>query len=168
MTGGVNQACDLCTLLDSFGDDEEDTLGCTVLWCDVSVVVLLIDDAAYPGFCRVVWQRHVKEMTDFPDAERNHMMSVVWQVELALRAVMQPEKVNLASFGNMTPHLHWHVIPRFADDAHFPDPTWAAVRRSTPAQVLAARAALLPQLGAAIAARLEGQFGQIRAITTKE
>jgi diadenosine tetraphosphate (Ap4A) HIT family hydrolase len=27
------------------------------------------------------------------------------------------------------PHLHWHVIPRFADDAHFPDPVWASRRR---------------------------------------
>jgi diadenosine tetraphosphate (Ap4A) HIT family hydrolase len=54
----------------------------------------------------------------------------------------------------MTPHLHWHVIPRFANDAQFPDPVWAALRRVTPKDVLAARAALLPQLGAAIAARM--------------
>ena len=146
--GDAQVDCDLCTLLAT------SAASTGVLWRDDRVAVLLIDDAAYPGFCRVVWQRHVKEMTDLSDAERNHMMLVVWQVELALRAVLQPEKVNLASFGNMTPHLHWHVIPRFADDAHFPDPTWAAVRRSTPAPVLAARAALLPQLGAAIAARL--------------
>jgi diadenosine tetraphosphate (Ap4A) HIT family hydrolase len=142
--------CDLCTLLAT----PAATTG--VLWRDDRVVVLLIDDAAYPGFCRVVWQDHVKEMTDLPDNERNYMMAIVWQVELALRDVLHPEKINLASFGNMTPHVHWHVIPRFADDGHFPDPTWAAVRRATAPEVLAARAALLPQLGAAIAARLSG------------
>ncbi len=164
--GGIKGAsdtqvdCDLCALLDSFGDEEEGQPGCTVLWCDIDVVVLLIDDAAYPGFCRVVWQRHVKEMTDLSDKDRNHMMSIVWQVELALREVLHPEKINLASFGNMTPHVHWHVIPRFADDGHFPDPTWAAVRRATAPEVLAARAALLPQLGTAIAARLSDQSGQ--------
>jgi diadenosine tetraphosphate (Ap4A) HIT family hydrolase len=141
--------CELCTLLDVAA-----AASSSVLWRDADVAVLLIDDAAYPGFCRVVWQHHVKEMTDLSDNERSHMMRVVWQVELALRAVMQPEKVNLASFGNMTPHLHWHVIPRFANDAQFPDPVWAAVRRVTPKDVLAARAALLPQLGAAIAARM--------------
>jgi diadenosine tetraphosphate (Ap4A) HIT family hydrolase len=150
----VTEHCALCTLLDAFGDEDEDDLGCTVLWCDADMAVLLIDDAAYPGFCRVVWQRHVKEMTDLSDHERSRMMAVVWQVELALRDVLQPNKINLASFGNMTPHLHWHVIPRFADDAHFPDPTWAAARRATAPDVLAARAALLPQLGAAIADRL--------------
>lgn len=147
MTEGIVKACELCALLAGGASG-------SVLWRDADVAVLLIDDAAYPGFCRVVWQHHVKEMTDLPDNERSHMMAVVWQVELALRAVMQPEKVNLASFGNMTPHLHWHVIARFADDAHFPDPTWAAVRRATPAATLAARAALLPQLGAAIADRM--------------
>ncbi len=152
--GDAQVDCDLCTLLAT------PAALTGVLWRDDKLAVLLVDDAAYPGFCRVVWQDHVKEMTDLPDAERNHMMSIVWQVELALRDVLQPEKVNLASFGNMTPHLHWHVIPRFLDDAHFPDPTWALVRRSTPPSVLTARAALLAQLGAAIAARLNGQSGQ--------
>ena len=145
--------CELCALLDAIGDDDEDP-GCTVLWCDASVAVLLVDDAAYPGFCRVVWQSHVKEMTDLTAQQRSHLMQVVWQVEQGLRDVMQPEKINLASFGNMTPHVHWHVIPRYRDDAHFPDPIWAAARRTTPAATLAARAGLLPQLGAAIAARL--------------
>ena len=36
---------------------------------------------------------------------------------------MQPDKMNLASLGNMTPHVHWHVVPRFRDDRHYsPDP----------------------------------------------
>ena len=154
--------CDLCNLLDAIGDDDDDgdgadggeDPGCAVIWCDENVAVLLVDDAAYPGFCRVVWQSHVKEMTDLTAAERAHIMHVVWQVEQAQRDVMQPEKINLASLGNMTPHLHWHVIPRYLDDAHFPDPVWAVARRATAAATLAARAALLPQLSAAVAARL--------------
>ena len=42
---------------------------------------------------------------------------------------LQPAKVNLAALGNMVPHLHWHVIPRFADDSHFPQPVWGARQR---------------------------------------
>jgi diadenosine tetraphosphate (Ap4A) HIT family hydrolase len=78
----------------------------------------------------------------------------VWDVEMALRAVMAPEKVNLASLGNMTPHLHWHVIPRYADDAHFPNPVWSAAVRETDEAVLAARRALLPKLTAEIVRRM--------------
>jgi diadenosine tetraphosphate (Ap4A) HIT family hydrolase len=50
----------------------------------------------------------------------------VFRVEAALRICLQPEKVNLASLGNMTPHLHWHVIPRRSGDPTFPQPIWAA------------------------------------------
>lgn len=97
---------------------------CRVIW---------VDDADYPGYCRVIWNSHVKEMTDLKPAQRARCMRVVLAVEAAVRAVCRPDKINLASFGTMVPHLHWHIIPRYADDAHFPDPVWAKRRRKTPA-----------------------------------
>jgi len=113
-------------------------------------VVILVEDAAYPGFARVIWKDHVREVSDLPDADRLLLNDAVWRLELAVREVMQPLKVNVASLGNVVPHLHWHVIPRYADDAHFPAPVWAQAVRETDAAVLAARRALLPQLAAAI------------------
>lgn len=145
----VVKGCELCTLLAEGGD-----LGDSVVWSNGRVAVLLVDDKDYPGFCRVVWQDHVKEMTDLNPAERGALMDVVWQVEAVVREVMAPEKINLASLGNMTPHLHWHVIPRYRDDAQFPAPVWANAQRATPAPVLGARAALLPALRSALALRL--------------
>ena len=50
-------------------------------------------------------------------------------VEAAVREIVQPDKINLASLGNVVPHLHWHVIPRWQDDVNFPDVIWAAPRR---------------------------------------
>lgn len=44
--------------------------------------------------------------------------------EQALSAIVQPDKINLASLGNAVPHIHWHVIPRFRDDPRFPNPVW--------------------------------------------
>jgi diadenosine tetraphosphate (Ap4A) HIT family hydrolase len=140
-------ACDLCTLLEAPGS--------ALIWGDRQLSVVAVDEAEYPGFTRVVWNAHVKEMTDLSPAERGRVMDVVWAVESAQRAVMAPGKINLASFGNMTPHVHWHVIPRYADDAHFPNPTWAVAQRSSPPEVLAARRALLPALHAAIIERLK-------------
>ncbi len=144
-------SCDLCTLLEGYANKQGLE---TLLWRSDRLAVVAVDDAAYPGFCRVIWNKHVKEMTDLTPGERNYVMEVVWQVELAVREVMQPEKVNVASFGNMTPHVHWHVIPRYRDDAHFPHPSWAVVQRETPAEVLVARRALLPALRTAIIQRL--------------
>ena len=101
--------------------------GGTVLWRDELCRVVRPAVEGYPGFLRVIVNRHVKEMTDL--AERERLMRVVFACEAALRQLYKPDKVNLASLGNVVPHLHWHVIARFSDDAHFPDPVWAPVRR---------------------------------------
>jgi len=116
--------------------------------------VILVDDRDYPGYCRVIWNAHVAEMTDLSPAQIARLMEAVFAVEDAQRAILKPEKVNLASLGNVVPHLHWHVIPRFADDAHFPLSIWGARQRAPDAGRLAGRHAQLAALGAAIAARL--------------
>ena len=108
----------------------------TVLWRNDTLRVILVDDAAYAGYCRVVLNQHVREMTDLTPTERSYIMHAVFTVEQVLRDLMQPDKINLASLGNQVPHLHWHVIPRFTDDAHFPDPIWSAARRASKAHKL--------------------------------
>jgi diadenosine tetraphosphate (Ap4A) HIT family hydrolase len=68
-------------------------------------------------------------MTDLDAVTRQRLMRVVFAAEQALRELMQPAKINLASLGNRVAHLHWHVIARFADDKHFPDSVWSEARR---------------------------------------
>ena len=92
--------------------------------------MVLLEDRDYPGFCRVILNRHVSEMTDLDTASRQRLMRVVFAAEQALRQLMQPAKINLASFGNMVAHLHWHIIARFADDKHFPGSIWDEARRA--------------------------------------
>ena len=116
------QHCDLCKAnLDSQSGPHE------ILWQDDFCRVVLLNDADYPAYCRVELLAHIKEMTDLSPQDRARMMKVVFAVETALRDVVKPDKINLASLGNKTPHLHWHIIPRFADDKHFPNSHWGAV-----------------------------------------
>jgi diadenosine tetraphosphate (Ap4A) HIT family hydrolase len=136
------KACELCAPLPG------------VVWHNAQFSVILVDDASYPGFCRVIWHAHVKEMSDLTAPERLAVMEAVNHIELAQREVLHADKINLASLGNVVPHLHWHLIPRFADDAHFPNPVWAQAVRTPDPATLAARRALLPQLSAAIVQRL--------------
>jgi diadenosine tetraphosphate (Ap4A) HIT family hydrolase len=110
--------CELC--------EEE---GGELVWRDSRCRVVLVSEPDYPGFCRAIWNKHVKEMTDLDATERTHFMNVVFAAESALREAARPDKINLASLGNMTAHLHWHVIPRFRGDPHFPNPIWGATRR---------------------------------------
>jgi diadenosine tetraphosphate (Ap4A) HIT family hydrolase len=114
----------------------------------------MIDDDNYPGFCRVIWQDHVKEVTDLPELDRMLLMDVLWQVELVVREVMQPEKINLASFGNMVPHLHWHVIPRYSDDVHFPQPVWGQPQHAPQPAALKVRRESLDALRVKMGQRL--------------
>ena len=106
--------CELC-----------EQIGGELVWQNEQLRVILIDDPFFAGFTRVVWQEHVAEMTDLEPEQRSILMRTVCLVEQVQRDVLHPDKINLASLGNMTPHLHWHVIPRYMDDACFPNPIWA-------------------------------------------
>ena len=103
--------------------------GGPVLWQNDVCRVVRVDEPDYPGFCRVILNRHAREMADLQPQERDALMGVVFAVEAAVRETLGAHKMNLASLGNMTPHVHWHVVPRFEDDRHFPGPIWAAPRR---------------------------------------
>lgn len=109
--------------------------GGETVWEDTLCRVIRVtgqEGQAFPGFCRVVWRAHVAEMSDLDAASRRHLMNVVLATETAVRRLCRPDKINLASLGNVVPHLHWHVIPRWNDDSHFPVPIWAEARRAVP------------------------------------
>ena len=128
--------------------------GGAVLWQNDLCRVVRVDEPDYPGFCRVILKRHAREMTDLEPAEREGLMRIVYEVEAAIRESMGADKMNLASLGNMTPHVHWHVVPRFRDDRHFPTPIWAAPQRES--RVPAERV----QKAAGISAALHRRLGQ--------
>ena len=136
-------ACELCVL-------EVPTV-----YEDDKLSVIIVEDANYPGFCRVIWRDHVREMSDLAEDDRLLLNDVVYQVEQAVRETMAPTKMNVASLGNVVPHLHWHIIPRYADDAHFPAPVWATAVRKSAESVREARRTQLPHLAEAIARRLQ-------------
>ena len=88
-------------------------------------VILVTDQVLVPAYCRVIWQQHIAEMTDLSATERQVLMDMVYFIESQMRRILQPQKINLASFGTMVPHQHWHVVARFENDAHYPDSIWS-------------------------------------------
>jgi diadenosine tetraphosphate (Ap4A) HIT family hydrolase len=139
-------ACPLCA---SHGGE--------LVWRSDALRVVLPEEPDYPGFTRVIWNPHAAEMTDLPETDRDALMRVVWTVERTQRTALAPDKVNLASFGNLVAHLHWHVIPRWRDDRHFPQPVWGAPAQRDESVVAARRAAVqaaLPAYRAALVAAL--------------
>ena len=118
--------------------------------------VIRVLDADYPGFYRVIWNDHVAEFSDIPLLDRIHLMDVVTMVEALMRQHLHPTKINLASLGNVVPHLHWHVIARFLDDRHFPQPIWGQAQREVTADRWQSLGAQLNALDQQIQERLSG------------
>ena len=87
-------------------------------------------EQGFPAFYRVVWNAHVAEFSDLSDEDRNSCMNAVVAVEQVLREQLLPTKINLATMGNIVPHLHWHVIARFNWDSHFLASVWAVPQRA--------------------------------------
>ncbi|WP_426396923.1 HIT family protein [Ralstonia sp. R-29] len=131
-----------------------ETDGGEPVWRNARARVVLVEHARFPGFCRVIWNDHVAEQTDLSDADRHWLMEVVTRVERVLRAELAPDKINLASFGNFVPHLHWHVIPRYRWDTHFPEAVWGPAQREPDAARMAELTAKLPALSYALQSAL--------------
>jgi diadenosine tetraphosphate (Ap4A) HIT family hydrolase len=117
----MNNHCPLCT-----HDGGE------ILVANALLRIIAPHEEEFPGLVRVIWNAHVGEMTDLPAEHRSALMQVVCQVEQLIRDVIAPHKVNLASFGNFVPHLHWHIIPRWEDDSYFPESIWGNKLREVP------------------------------------
>ena len=125
-----------------------------LIWRGDEARIILVNDPDLPGFCRVIWNHHVAEMTDLSYGEREHLMTLVFAVEEAMRHVIHPDKVNIAALGNMVPHIHWHVIPRFKDDAFYPGSAWSKRVQETPEAILLERRRSVVELPEAIKAEI--------------
>lgn len=120
------------------------------IWQGENLRLIRADEAGFPAFYRIVWNAHVAEFSDLGAAQRQHCMEAVALVEQVLRQQLQPTKINLATLGNVVPHLHWHIIARYDWDSHFPAPVWASAQRPRDSAREAAVVAQLPMVDAAL------------------
>jgi len=65
-----------------------------------------------------------KELGDVPKELRYRLWEVYDIVEEEMKAYYKPTKINMASFANMLPRVHIHVMARFKEDSYFPNPMW--------------------------------------------
>jgi diadenosine tetraphosphate (Ap4A) HIT family hydrolase len=87
--------------------------------------VLLNRDQFFPGYTFVVAKEHVTELFQLDRQARTEVLEEVTAVAAALYNLFRPAKMNYELLGNMVPHMHWHLVPRFAGDPLWPRPIWA-------------------------------------------
>ncbi len=71
------------------------------------------------------------ELSDCDEATRNELFKAILVTEKVMRQYYKPDKINIASFGNYLPHVHFHVQARFKEDSHFPEPMWGLKERES-------------------------------------
>jgi len=87
--------------------------------------VVLNRDQYFPGYTLLFTKQHVTELFHLDRTVRTGLMEEVSTVARTLQAVFQPDKINYELLGNMVPHMHWHLVPRFTTDPLWPRPIWA-------------------------------------------
>jgi diadenosine tetraphosphate (Ap4A) HIT family hydrolase len=109
--------------------------------------VTLNRDQFFPGYCFVFAKKHVTELFHLDPPIRASIIEDVNTVAKALFTTFQPSKINYELLGNMVPHMHWHIVPRFMDDPLWPRPIWSEPHTSVglPADQIATRIALIRQ-----------------------
>ncbi len=124
-SAGHAEPCELC---------EHD--GGSVLFRSATLRIVRVLDGRYPAYLRVIVGEHVREMTDLPAATQRDVLRAVLASERLLRRFTEDAKINIASIGNRTPHVHWHIVARHAEDAHFPEAIWGQALRNGKAMAL--------------------------------
>ena len=86
--------------------------------------VLLMDDARFPWLILVPRRDNKAELIDLGEADRILLMTEISVASNALKAIFNPDKLNVAALGNQVRQLHMHVIARFVSDEAWPSPVW--------------------------------------------
>ncbi|MCD6654177.1 MAG: HIT family protein [Sulfurovum sp.] len=84
---------------------------------------------------KIFTQHPYKEMSEVPQEIKNEIYRLLDIIEREMIAYYAPDKINIASFGNYLPHVHWHIMTRFAQDSYFPEPMWGTKQREAVLQL---------------------------------
>ncbi|MDD2451634.1 HIT family protein [Sulfurovum sp.] len=78
---------------------------------------------------KIFTQEPYKEMSELPHNLKYEIFELLDVIEKEMIRYYKPDKINIASFGNYVPHLHWHIMARFKEDSYFPEPMWGKKHR---------------------------------------
>ena len=87
-----------------------------------------VEESEIP-WLKVFTQVAYKEFSEVPMELKLEIFRVLDIIEKEMLSFYKPKKINIASFGNYMPHVHWHIMARFEEDAYFPEPMWGTKQR---------------------------------------
>ena len=97
---------------------------------------VLAENQFYQGYSLLLSKQHFIEWHDVPEEIALSLHQNLREIARLIQSTFQPHKINLASLGNVTPHLHWHIIPRYLSDPHHMQPPDFTMPASLTAEML--------------------------------
>lgn len=94
------------------------------------LVFVEIEKSEIP-WVKIFTQRKIKEFSECTLEEKTEIFRIIDIVEKSMLKYFNADKINIASFGNLLPHVHWHVMARFEQDSYFPEPMWGKKQRES-------------------------------------
>ena len=76
-----------------------------------------------------------KEFSECTREEKEAIWEALDIIEKEMLDYFKADKINIASFGNMLPRVHWHIMARFSNDSYFPEPMWGVKQREGSVQI---------------------------------
>jgi len=116
--------CALCARLERQRQDPEPALITTLEQTHLFVG----DHQAFPGYCVLVLKEHVSALHELNLSLWNSVNQDLRLITQALMMSYQPLRVNYSCYGNVVPHLHWHLFPRHQGDFSWPNPPWSLMQ----------------------------------------
>ena len=99
-----------------------------IVWQDKFCRLIIAKEKNLYEVHRIIWNNHISELSSLSQNELNHIFAQLIKAEKYILNKLSPHKVNIASFGNLVPHLHWHIIPRWKTDPWWPNTIWDNIK----------------------------------------
>ena len=84
---------------------------------------------------KIFTQVERREFSECSLEEKSAIFEALDVIEKEMLSYYRPAKINIASFGNYVPLVHWHIMARFREDSFFPEPMWGTKQREASLQL---------------------------------
>jgi diadenosine tetraphosphate (Ap4A) HIT family hydrolase len=95
-----------------------------------NLICVEIEEFEIP-WLKIFTQEPIKEFSQCSQKLQLEILRVINIIEKEMLEYFEPDKINISSFGNYVPHVHFHIQARYKNDSYFPEPTWGKKQRES-------------------------------------
>ena len=92
------------------------------------LINIQIEQSEIP-WLKIFTNKDIKEFSQCDNETKTEIWRCLDIIEKEMLSYYKCDKINIASFGNYVPHVHFHIMARFKEDSYFPEPMWGEKQR---------------------------------------